>query len=68
MKFLTKQAWALWIVITVTALSASFPVRAASDIAIPRIQVSGEGRVDIAPDMAVLSLTVRLRCTSGKTG
>ncbi len=58
MKFLTTRAWALWIVIAFTAISASLPVRAGSDIAIPRIQVSGEGRVDIAPDMAVLSLTV----------
>ncbi len=58
MKFLTKRAWALWIVIAVSAASASLPVRADSDLAMPRIQVSGEGRVDIAPDMAVLSLTV----------
>ncbi|MFT5711161.1 MAG: hypothetical protein ACI8QT_001864 [Halioglobus sp.] len=58
MKFLTKRPWALWIVIAVTAISASLPVRAGTDSAIPRIQVSGEGRVDIAPDMAVLSLTV----------
>ena len=66
MKFLTKHAWPLWIVIAVTALSASFPVRAANDIAIPRIQVSGEGRVDIAPDMAVLSLTVRREAPTAK--
>lgn len=58
MKFLTTHAWALWIVIALTALSASFPARANSNMAIPLIQVSGEGRVDIAPDMAVLSLTV----------
>ena len=58
MKFLTNRALALWIVIAVAAISASFPVRAGSDPAIPRINVSGEGRVDIAPDMAVLSLTV----------
>jgi uncharacterized protein YggE len=33
-------------------------LQAAEDMPFPRILVNGEGRVDIAPDMAILSLTV----------
>ncbi len=66
MKFSIKHACTLCIVIAVTALSASFPARAGNETNIARIQVSGEGHVDIAPDMAVLSLTVTREAQTAK--
>lgn len=42
------------------------PVAAASDEPVPRINVTGEGRVDIPPDMAVLVLSVNREATTAR--
>ncbi|MGB7262057.1 MAG: SIMPL domain-containing protein, partial [Albidovulum sp.] len=41
-----------------TVLAMSLPVLAAAETPMPMISVSGEGRVEIAPDMATVSLGV----------
>jgi uncharacterized protein YggE len=42
------------------------PVAAASDEPVPRITVTGEGKVDIPPDMAVLVLSVNREATTAR--
>ena len=48
------------LLLTVTCLAMFFTLnaRAETDQPLPRIVVTGEGQVDVAPDMAILSLTV----------
>jgi uncharacterized protein YggE len=58
MKYSTKHLGTLLTLIALTAIGTSLPAKAEHDSPVPRIAVTGEGRVDIAPDMAVLSLTV----------
>jgi uncharacterized protein YggE len=58
MKYSTKHLGTLLTLIALTAIGTSLPAKAEHDSPAPRIAVTGEGRVDIAPDMAVLSLTV----------
>jgi uncharacterized protein YggE len=58
MKYSTKHLGTLLTLIALTAIGTSLPAKAEHDSSAPRIAVTGEGRVDIAPDMAVLSLTV----------
>jgi uncharacterized protein YggE len=45
-------------VVTIVILSIATPALAHDDSVIPRIMVSGQGSANVAPDMAVLSLTV----------
>lgn len=58
MRYSTKHLGALLTLIVLTAIGTSLPAKAEHDGPAPHIAVTGEGRVDIAPDMAVLSLTV----------
>jgi len=55
-KFLTKPTCVL--IAALIALTLSFAAGADDNFPPPRILVTGEGSVDIAPDMAVLVLTV----------
>jgi uncharacterized protein YggE len=57
MKNPTKVQGIFLLLIALTAIGTSLPAKADYDDA-ARIVVTGEGRIDIAPDMAVLSLTV----------
>jgi len=54
----SKSSYTAFFILMLFALILSTVCAADEDNPVPRILVSGEGSVDLAPDMAVLSLTV----------
>jgi len=62
---LAKSTRALFFIVTLVAIFANTPVTA-SETDTPSIVVTGEGHVDLAPDMAVLLLTVSREAKTAK--
>ncbi len=66
MKHSIRHLGTLLTLIALSVISTSLPAKAEPHPPTPHIAVSGEGRVDIAPDMAVLSLTVTREAQTAK--